>query len=284
MTTKKILTVKKEDNKRTFVVAVTLQDKPGALMDASKFLAVRGVNIIEGYFHPSGNGLSEWVFTAYVPDVRLDANFIKDLLLHSSLVKSVEILDATNGIAIDSMGFPTMTSDNRRVVIFDLEELKQLFLPLQQRSENIFDTVRKLGELHAKSNAAYLFQPGKKITLKEVYGAVSIYTAMGWGKAKIVEFNLKDLECIIDIEDNFELYLYPQSKERKENCWFATGFLKSIFEQIFKTEFECVEVLCVSSGSKECRFALRRKQDSTELGKISKSKVHGIIQKITRSL
>jgi len=256
---KSIMAVRRDKRKRFFLVSVLLSNEPGALSQASKVLAIRDLNILEGYsctVNHERQGV--WSFIAESNSTRMDAKFIGDLLRESPLVEGVEIEESHNGLVIDTLNFPVIWGDGARAVVLNANFMRQAFeLAEGVAGEAATQFIYQLGVSYGRARWNAVFADAIGTLEENIREATKLLSATGMARGELVSFVLEPPSVEISMQDCFEVV---GEDPARASCNFTAGTIAGAASEAFKEELRGEEVECVSKGDNRCLVVVTRPQ------------------------
>jgi hypothetical protein len=116
-----------DPKKRYFLVTMRLENKPGALGNVANMLAIRGINLMEGYL--SGTSSEEYQVASFFlesTNPRLDTGWLKEFIESSVFVSDVMVKQGVEGFLFDSLNFPLSWNTGDRAVLVKVEGLRAM--------------------------------------------------------------------------------------------------------------------------------------------------------------
>jgi len=82
----------------------------------------------------------------------------------------------------------------------------------------------------------------------------ALFKAFGFGKAEILEVDVKNGKARVRVWNSFECELFKQAGEPSSH--FVRGIWSGWFQALFKREVRSVEVKCIAKGDEYCEFRI----------------------------
>jgi len=246
-----------EPKRKVYLVSMHLENRPGALGNLADILAVRGMNILEGFFggmsHQDKATLSFFLETT---NQRMDEAWLKDYIESSVYASDVEVKPQVEGLIVDSVNFPLTWNTGDRAVMMRIEGVREMIdTILGTQAESGASAVYDLGYNYGKEawvNLVSTVQPKNKAILSEM---LKIYSATGWGRPELVELDMGGNRAKVRLHDCFEC-ASPQEGARSSN--FVRGHIGGAFSAIFGSEVRASEPKCIGRGDGVCEFDVSR--------------------------
>jgi predicted hydrocarbon binding protein len=244
-----------DPKKKTYLVSLHLENEPGALGNLTNLLAVRGMNILEGFFggmsyEPKAT-VSFFVETA---NPRMDESWLKDFIESSVYASDVEVRSGVDGFVSDSVNFPLTWNTGDRAVLILMASLRSMFdAVLAANPEDgrrlIYEEGFSLGR------AAYemlfsTYRPKSRAGLAEV---LKTYTATGWGRLELSGLDPGHKRAKLKLEEGFECAGLSTGKPESN---FIRGHLAGMLSTYFGSDVKAVETRCTSKGDPHCEFEI----------------------------
>jgi len=244
-----------EPKRRIYLVSLHLENKPGALGNLADLLAVRGMNILEGFFGGMAYGPNATLsFFVETSNKMMDEKWLKDFLSSSVYASDVEVKAPVEGFLADSVNFPLTWNSGDRAVLMRIEGVrKMLDTALQAQPKEGERVVYELGYNYGKdawTNLMATFRPKSKEALAEM---LNVYSATGWGRPELVELDVTHGRAKVRLYDGFECS-GPSEGGRRSS--FIRGHLAGAFTSFFDRQVRAVENKCVSGGGDHCEFEI----------------------------
>jgi predicted hydrocarbon binding protein len=242
-----------EPKKKVFLVSLHLENEPGALGNIANLLAVRGINILEGFF---GGMASEpkatLSFFVETTNQRMDESWLKDFIESSVLVSDVEVRPGVDGFVADSLNFPLIWNTGDRALLMRTASLRTMFATImaadrEEGKRAIYDQ----GFSYARATYDSLFsiyRPKGKEGLAEI---LKTYSATGWGRLELLSLDPGSKRAKLKLEEGFEC---TDMKTGEPESNFIRGHLAGVLSTFFRSRVKAVETKCISKGDPCCEY------------------------------
>jgi predicted hydrocarbon binding protein len=250
---KEVMVFHYDSKKKVFLVSLHLENEPGALGNLADLLAVRGMNILEGFFggmsfEPKAT-VSFFVETA---NQRVDASWLKELIESSVYASDVEVKPGVDGFVVDSVNFPLTWNTGDRAVLMQMTSLRTMFdLVMAADRKEGERAIYNQGFSYARATYERLFltyRPKSKEGLAEM---LKIHSATGWGRLELSDLNPEHRRAKLKLEAGFECTGMNTGKPESN---FIRGHLAGALSTYFGSEVKAVETRCISKGDPHCEF------------------------------
>ena len=244
-----------DPKKKHFLVSLHLENKPGALGNLANLLAIRGINILEGFFGGMSYGeKANLSFFLETTNQQMDEGWIKDFLVSSVYVSDVEVKSSVEGFLTDSLNFPITWNNGDRAVLMRVEGLRVMLDSVKAADPGAGEEAIYLqGFSYGKAawdNLMGVHHPKTREGLAEM---LKIYIATGWGKTELLDVNPARNQARIRMEEAFES---TGLNTGKAECYFIAGHLAGMMSVHFGSEVKTVETKCRSKGDPHCEFQI----------------------------
>jgi len=238
-----------------FLVSLHLENKPGALGNLANLLAIRGMNILEGFFGGMSYGEKANVsFFLESTNQQIDEGWIKDFLATSVYVSDVEVKSSVEGFLTDSLNFPITWNNGDRAVLMGVEGLRAILDSVKATEPGVGEEAIYLqGFSYGKAaweNLMGVHHPKTREGLAEM---LKIYIATGWGKIDLIDVNTQHNHAQVKMDEAFESTGLDTGKAE---CYFIGGHLAGMMSAYFGAEVKTVETKCRSKGDPHCEFQI----------------------------
>ncbi|HUK80717.1 MAG TPA: V4R domain-containing protein [Nitrososphaerales archaeon] len=238
-----------------FLVSLHLENKPGALGNLANLLAIRGMNILEGFFGGMSYGEKANVsFFLESTNQQIDEGWIKDFLATSVYVSDVEVKSSVEGFLTDSLNFPITWNNGDRAVLMRVEGLRVMLDSVKATEPGVGEEAIYLqGFSYGKAaweNLMGVHHPKTREGLAEM---LKIYIATGWGKIDLIDVNTQHNHAQVKMDEAFES---TGLNTGKAECYFIGGHLAGMMSAYFGAEVKTVETKCRSKGDPHCEFQI----------------------------
>jgi len=244
-------------NSQLVEFSICLKNVPGALAEVSSLLASLGVNIYSGFlnFYP-GEEKGRWAFIAELKGVGISAEDLANRIKGLTNVLEVDFMQAKfDSLLIDVMHFPLLVM-GLRSFIFKIDTWGNVTAHLLQRFGTggaviLYEMGLKAGEARAKEVVAEGFSGSLAfdVILAERVG-------LGWGIPKLIEFDEKNVEGSLSVQDLFECLPFKGAVKESRSHLFR-GYLVGVIQQLFNKKVKVEEVECIAKGDQACLFRFK---------------------------
>ena len=242
-----------DPKKKYFLVSLKLENKPGALGNIGDLLAIRGINILEGFFGGISNGSKGTMgFFLETTNQKMDEAWLKDLLQGSVMVSDVEVRSGVEGFLADSVNFPLTWNTGERAVLMRMSTLRAML-----------DAVRESDPKHGPAalykqgfdfgytgweNLLDLHRPKTREGLAEM---LNIHVAAGWGHLELTDLDVPAKRAWLRMDDGFEC---ADVSANSPVGFFTSGHLAGVMSAYFGVKMRSTESKCTSVGDEHCEF------------------------------
>jgi len=250
---KDVMVFRYDPKKRYFLVSLHLENKPGALGNLANLLAIRGVNILEGYFGGISSG-SKGIASFFLESTnqQLDEGWIKDFLTSSVYVSDVEVKSGVEGFLTDSLNFPITWNNGDRAILMRVEGLRVMLDAVKSASSNTGEAeIYRQGLTYGIAAWRNLMEIHRPKTKEGFLEMLKIYVSTGWGKVDLLDLNPEHLRARVKMAEGFES---SGLSTGKAECYFIGGHLAGALTAYFGAEVKAHETKCVSKGDSHCEF------------------------------
>lgn len=238
---------------------MSLENTPGAIEAVAAILRKHNVNVLSG-FHDT----RRWSFFADITDSDVPVGDLVAQVSALGIVTSVGAHERSNAI-IDILHFPFLWEGHRLIIMTG--EVMSVILG---RIREIFGADGNVGKVlvfemgKAAGHSMYTMVKDKlgnaaSISLPEL---VDVYSAIGWGKFKVTEFNPGGT-ANVNVFDSFEC-AYHRGEGRNSYGEFIQGHLTGLFSGIYHKKVVAVETLCIAHGDPYCNFQLKPQEETSK--------------------
>ena len=244
-----------DPKKKHFLVSLHLENKPGALGNLANLLAIRGINILEGFFGGMSYGPKATVsFFLESTNQQVDEGWVKDFLASSVYVSDVEVKTSVEGFLTDSLNFPITWNNGDRAVLMRVEGLRVMLDSVKASEPGVGEEAIYLqGFSYGRAAWGNLMAVHTPKTREGLAEMLKIYVATGWGKIELLEVDPARNLARIRMDEAFESVGLNTGKPE---CYFIAGHLAGALSGYFKTEVKAVETKCRSQGDTHCEFRI----------------------------
>jgi predicted hydrocarbon binding protein len=242
-----------DPKKKVYLVSMHLENEPGALGNLTNLLAVRGMNILEGFFGGMSYEPKATVsFFVETTNQRMDESWLKDFIESSVYASDVEVRPGVDGFVSDSVNFPLTWNTGDRAVLMRTASLRSMF-------DAVMAANRKEGERiiydqgfnYAQATYERLFstyRPKSRAGLAEM---LKIHSATGWGRLELSDLDPEHRRAKLKLEEGFEC---ADMKTGKPESNFIRGHVAGVLSTYFGSEVKAIETRCTSKGDPYCEF------------------------------
>jgi hypothetical protein len=242
-----------DPKKKVYLVSLHLENEPGALGNLANMLAVRGMNILEGFFGGMSYEPKATVsFFVETTNQRMDEGWLKQFIESSQYASDVEVRPGVDGFVADSVNFPLTWNTGDRAVLIQTTSLRTMFEAVtatdrKQGGQAIYDQGFSLGRAtYEKLFSTY--RPKSRAGLAEM---LKIYSATGWGRLELSGLDPEHRRAKLKLDEGFEC---TDVNSGSTACNFIRGHLAGVLSTFFGSEVKAVETRCISKGDPYCEF------------------------------
>ncbi len=252
------MTVYAYDPKRKlYLVSVMMDNKPGTFGNLANLLAVRGMNMLDGYFGARADEEKAVVgFFLESKNPKVDEKWLKEFIETSIGVSDVEVKGSVEGFLSDSLAFPLVWNTGDRAVLMRVDHVKFIFDAARKAMGASGDeTIYQQGFLYGKAaweNLIATFRPKTKEGVAEI---LQIYNAVGWGRLTLHDLDLVGMKANVRMTDGFEC---ASASTGKPSSHFIRGHIAGAMSAYFRVDVRAVETKCVSASDQYCEFEVSR--------------------------
>jgi predicted hydrocarbon binding protein len=250
---KEVMVFNYGQKKRFFQVSLRLKNTPGALGNVATVLGIRGVNILDGYFGlRMGQEWGTMSFFAESTNSRIDAAWLKDFVASSVDVSSVEVKESVNGFIADSLNFPLVWNSGDRAVLMRSDYVR-VMLDFIRKSDpgKGNEMAYRLGYEYGKASMQNLIQIFRPTTSADVANALQIYSAVGWGRPELLEYDSQSKHVRVRFSDGFECV---GADSKKPAGYFTVGHMAGWLSPVMGADLQGEEKACAATGASHCDF------------------------------
>jgi predicted hydrocarbon binding protein len=252
---KDVIVYRYEPSKKYFLVSLHLENKPGALGNIANVLAIRDVNILEGFFggieHAPQPTVSFYVESA---NKRIDENWLTDFLKTSVYVSDVEVKPAVEGFLADSLNFPLRWNSGDRAILMSTLGLRALLDSVKSADSTSGEaSIYSHGYNYGKAAWESLLSTFRPTTKEGVAEMLGIYSALGWGRPELIDLDFSKRRAKVRLTDSFEC---EETSTEGPACNFIRGHISAAFSALFGGYVRAEEKKCASKGDQFCEFEI----------------------------
>ena len=252
---KDVIVYRFDPKKKYFLISVHLENKPGALGNLANLLAIRGINILEGFFGGMSYGEKANVsFFLESTNQQMDEGWLKDFLASSVYISDIEVKSGVEGFLTDSLNFPITWNNGDRAVLMRVEGLRVMLDAVKATQPGVGEeAIYQQGYSYGKAawdNLLTVHRPKTREGLEEM---LKVYVATGWGKTALLDFNQSRNHVHIRMDEAFES---TDLNTGRPECYFIAGHLAGMMSSYFRVEVKAVETKCRSQGDPHCEFQI----------------------------
>ena len=253
---KEALVFERERGNKLYLVALMLKHTKGALADVATRLEDDGFSLVSGFVgSPNAEGYRRWSWYMEAMAGRPTKEEVKLLLEKSPYCTEVEVKEAHSGVLVDSLSFPLTWSTGDRAIMlrthfFDVME--QAIRALLSSGADVL--LYQMGFNHGRPSWVDLLSSYRVKTRDDLTEIAQIYSAVGWGRVEVLEFEPEADRAVLRLSEGFESS--HRSSEGRTGCNFTRGHLAGLFSVVFDDEGVGVtETKCILRGDPQCEFA-----------------------------
>jgi predicted hydrocarbon binding protein len=251
---KDVVIFRYDATKKHFLISLHLENKPGALGNLANMLAIRDINILEGFFGGMFYGPNATVsFFVESTNKRMDAKWLLDFLKSSVYVSDVEVKESVDGLLTDSLNFPLTWNNGDRAILMRVEGVRAMLESIKSTDSSGEASVYSQGFSYGKAAWDNLFSTYRPTTREGLAEYLGIYSATGWGRPELTELDLGKRRAKLKFMDNFECEGVSTGAPASS---FVRGHLSGAFSAYFGGYVRAVEKKCVSKGDSWCEFEI----------------------------
>jgi len=254
---KDVMVFRYDAKKKYFLVSLRLENKPGALGNLANMLAIRGINILEGFFGGISTGTKGNAgFFLESTNARMDESWLKDFLSGSVYVSDVEVKSGVEGFLTDSLNYPITWNNGDRAVLMRIEGLRVMLDAVKASKGGAGEAaIYQQGFSFGKAAWDNLIQVHRPVSKEGLAEMLRIYTATGWGRTELTDLNVPQVQARVRMSECFESVGLNTGKAE---CYFVGGHLAGAFTGYFGVYVRAQETKCVSKGDSQCEFEILR--------------------------
>jgi predicted hydrocarbon binding protein len=252
---KDVIVYRFDPKKKYFLISVHLENKPGALGNLANLLAIRGINILEGFFGGMSYGDKATVsFFLESTNQQMDEGWLKDFLSSSVYISDIKVKSGVEGFLTDSLNFPVTWNNGDRAVLMRVEGLRVMLDAVKATEPGVGEeAIYQQGYSYGRAawdNLLAVHRPKTREGLEEM---LRIYIATGWGETELLDVNLSRNHARIRMDEAFES---TGLNTGKPECYFIAGHLAGMMSAYFRAEVKTVETKCRAQGDAFCEFQI----------------------------
>jgi len=252
---KDVMVYRYDPKKKYFLASFHLENKPGALGNLANLLAIRGINILEGFFGgiesgPKGN----MSFFLESTNQRMDEGWLKDFLGSSVYVSDVIVKSGVEGFLSDSLNFPITWNNGDRAVLMRVEGLRVMLDAVKSAyKEEGGEMIYQQGLSYGKAAWDNLFGVHHPTTKEGLEEMLKVYVGTGWGKIEVAYLDATHSQARVRMQEAFEC---TGLSTGHLECHFIAGHLAGAFSAYFGKETRASETKCGAKGDSRCEFEI----------------------------
>jgi len=243
-----------------YLLNLEIRNRLGDLAAVSKVLADSRIEILNGSFIRGVAGKpGTWQVFVEPLNPNTKAEEIKHLLLSVPDVKSCLVKQSKDGLLVDTLTFPVILSSGQRAMIMRNDIWNGMLRKTREKFSSgadviIYDQGLSAGKITGRELLTAL---GKEKVIEHVDEIIGMYQALGWGKARVMEFDQNPFVLVVRMSESAEC---TGQKSERPTSHFIRGHMLGVAEEIFGVEAKCTETSCVSQGNKYCEYLLEEKK------------------------
>ena len=244
-----------DPKKKVYLVSLHLENEPGALGNLADMLAVRGMNILEGFFGGMSSEPKATIsFFVETANQRMDESWLKEFIESSAYASDVEVRPGVDGFVTDSVNFPLTWNTGDRAVLMQTNSLRKMFDAVMAADPGEGERViYDQGFSYARATYERLFliyRPKSRAGLAEM---LKIYSATGWGRLELSGLDPEHRRAKLKLEEGFECTGMTTGRPESN---FIRGHLAGALSTYFESQVKAVETRCISKGDSYCEFEI----------------------------
>lgn len=246
--------------KRNFyLLNLEIKNRVGNLAVISKALADSRIGILNGSFSVGLGGVANWLIFVQPEDQGMSGDSIKHLLLSLPDVVSCRIKQSKDGLLVDELSFPIVTTSGERAMILRNDIFNGMLRATREKFGSgadviLFDQGESAGKVSGKELIAAM---GKEKINELLAQLIGMYQSLGWGMAQLLVMNLSPFRLVIRMYESAEC---TGQKSAKPVGHFLRGHMVGVTEEVAGIEAYCAETSCVATGAKYCEFSLEQRR------------------------
>jgi predicted hydrocarbon binding protein len=187
------------------------------------------------------------------------ADAIKKVIDESPFVLSSSVTGSEDGVLVSKELFPIRMGTGHRVMVIRTGLMSKVLKSTRESFGSGGDLiVYNEGYAAGKSDAeTFVKLIGKSKYIEHATLLVQLRTALGWGRATFVEFQVSPFKARAKVEDSFEC---ADQKSSKPFSQFLRGHFAGLASGVMGADVHCKETKCVAMGDPYCEFELEQKQ------------------------
>ncbi len=245
--------------KNYFLLNLEMRNRLGDLAAVSHLLAEASIEILSGSF-TRGTGTKPGTWQIFVQPLNgTTAEETKKLLVSCPDVLACHIKESRDGLLVDSLTFPIKIDSGQRAMIMRNDVWNSMLQKTREKFGSggdviIYEQGNMAGRMSGKE---LLMALGRDKITQQLDQIVAMYQALGWGKAKVLNFVQSPLSMAIRMWESAECM---GQKSDKATGHFIRGHIVGHVEELFSIECKCVETSCLARGDQYCEFVLEEKK------------------------
>jgi len=246
--------------KNYFLLNLELRNRLGDVAAVSHILAENGIEILTGSFtRGAGSRPGTWQVFVVPVNTSISSEDLKRLMLSCPDVVGCQIKESREGLLVDSVTFPIKISSGQRAMIIRNDVWNSMLKRTREKFGSGGDVIiYEQGNMAGRMSGKELLQAlGKDFLTQQLDQVISMYQALGWGKAKVINFVHSPMALTIRMWDSAECM---GQKSDKPTGHFIRGHIVGHVEEMFGIECKCQETSCLARGNPYCEFVLEEKK------------------------
>ncbi len=246
--------------KSYFLLNLEIRNRLGDLAAVSNVLAQSGIEILSGSFTRGAVGNpGRWQVFVQPLNANFTSEELKRLVVSCPDVVGCQIKESREGLLVDSVTFPIKISSGQRAMIIRNDVWEGMLQKTREKFGSggdviIYEQGNMAGRMSGRELLAAL---GRDFLTKQLDQVIAMYQALGWGRAKILNFVQSPMTLSIRMWESAECM---GQKSEKATGHFIRGHIVGHVEEIFGVECKCVETSCLAKGDPYCEFVLEEKK------------------------
>jgi len=234
-------------------ITVGMKNVPGAIAEVTDRLAKVGLNLLEGSFSDSEGAKGGFLsFFAELRSPTLTPRRLKAALADSKAVVSVEVKEGREGAIIDTVNFPVTWGTGDRVLMLRTAffgEMSKVIRELFASGADPF--LYELGFAHGNPTWDDLLKTLKVKDAKSLNYALQIYSAVGWCRLKVLDYDQGLGTARLRMDDSFECATAPKGSPGSH---LLRGHVAGAMSAVLHIPVRCLETRCIAKGHRFCEL------------------------------